>query len=112
MVGSGQTAIGVDENGILEMYQGPDVTRDDTDQLRAVAALALAVYGKQRRGIRLTEQGVWASVPLGGMVGAVTLGQFTVAVNAVATKISWDFVRQTTTTETGYVDLDTRSLAR
>lgn len=108
VVGIGSTAIALNADGTLAFYTGNGVRRDDTDQLRAVAALAKSVYGKRRAAIRVTERGLWATAELGTMVRAVMMGQSQTLVNAVVTELSWDFVKATTTVHTGFLDLDTR----
>jgi hypothetical protein len=108
IVGTGSTAIALNDDSSLAYYTGSGVERDDTDQLRAVAALAKAVYGKRRAAIRMTELGLWATVDVGTMIRAVMVNQAQTIVNAVLTEISWDCVKATTTVQTGFLDLDTR----
>ena len=108
IVAIGGTAIALDENGALAFYTGNGIARDDTDQLRAVAALAKSIYGKRRAAIRATEFGLWSIADLGTMIRAVTTNQGQTLVNAAVTEIRWDFVRATTTIHTGFLDLDTR----
>ena len=108
VVGTGSTVIGLNADGSLAYYTGSGVARDDTDQLRAVAALARSVYGKRRSAIRLTEEGIWSTAELGTMVRAVTIDQQRTLVNSVVTELSWDFVAGTTTVLTEFLNLDTR----
>lgn len=108
IVAKGGTAIALDANGALAFYAGSEVARDDTDQLRAVAALAKSIYGKRRAAIRATEFGLWAIADLGTMIRSVTTNQGQTLVNAAVTEVRWDFTQATTTIQTGFLDLDTR----
>lgn len=110
IVAIGGTATGLNADGTLSFYTGNGIARDDTDQLRAVAALAKSIYGKRRAAIRATEFGLWAIADLGTMIRAVTTNQGQTLVNAAVTEIRWDFVRATTTIQTGFLDLDTRRI--
>lgn len=104
------TAIGVNAYSWPEYYSGNRITRDDTDRLRTVAAMAAAVYGKRRTAIRMTKRGLIGGGCLGRVVQSVSIAQEVHDVNSPVTERSWDFERGTTSISTGWVELDVRAL--
>lgn len=104
------TVIGVRDNGMPQYHSGNRVTRDDTDRLRTVAALAKAVYGKRRTTVRMTRRGLLGGGCLGRVVKSVSIAQEKHDVNSPMTERSWDFAEGTTSIQTGWIELDVRAL--
>lgn len=104
------TVIGVNPDGSPKLYAGTRVVRDDSDRLRSVAALAKAVYSKRRASVRVTRKGLLDIHPLGRMIAGVTVAQQSTPVNAVVMQRTWDFVAETTTVQTGILNLDVRGV--
>ncbi len=104
------TVDGIRPHGQPRFFPGGRVVRDDTARLRSVAALAKAVYSKRRASVRVTRKGLLDIHPLGRMIAGVTVGQQSTPVNAVVMQRTWDFVAETTTVQTGILNLDVRGV--
>ena len=102
------TIIGVNPDGTLKHYAEDRITRDDTHLLRRIAALAKAVYSRERRAIKVVRRGLLDIHELGNMITEVIVEQQTQEVNAVVTSRRWDFAEGTTTIETDFLNLDVR----
>ena len=98
------------------VYQNPDLslniaggysTRDDTEILRQVAALAKAWYGVRRTPISWSEKNYLLGLSPGQMiVSASSSNGAWVDVNTVITAVTWDFQTMTSHVMTGYGELD------
>jgi hypothetical protein len=106
-----QAIIGVSnttyESLVLPVYIHPDerVLRDDTPQLRAVAAFARQWYSVERRLVDLTIRRL-ENFPVGALLQAVTYGNRLEQVNTVVSSVMWDFERRTTRIMTSHRELD------
>jgi hypothetical protein len=104
------TVVGVNADGTPQYHSGDRVTRDDTERLRTVAAVAAAVYGKRRTSIRMTRRGLIGPNALGHVIQSVSIGQEVHDVNSPVTERRFDFVNGTTEISTGWVELDARAI--
>lgn len=110
------TILGTKADGAWEVYNGPwavdgettlvGCVRSDAARLREVAALAQAWYGKTRVAVEYALSGLWAGVVAGMFLKSVWTGSNNEEVNSPVTAVEWDFERQTTTTRTGFIELD------
>ena len=98
-------------------YQNPDLslnlaggfaTRDDTEILRRVAALAKAWYGVVRTPVGWTEKSYLTEYSIGTMIvnASASIGNW-MPINTVITAINYDFLAVTTHIQTGFGELDT-----
>jgi len=104
------TVVGITDTGGLEIYQGPRVLRDDTYRLRATAALAMAIYNKHRRAVRVRTRGVTLGYPVGTFILGAWVDQVRHDVGSVVTQRIHDYERMTTEVVTGFVELDVRRM--
>jgi hypothetical protein len=98
------------------VYQNPDLslniaggyaTRDDTQILRNVAALAQAWYGVRRTPVSWSEKYYLTGLNPGQLITSVSASNGAwVDINTVITAITWDFQAITTHVMTGYGELD------
>lgn len=81
--------------------------RDDSPRLRAIAAVAKAWYSTTRYAVQVRLDGITPAYPVGCYVKAVVSATGTSQdVGAVVTTRTYDFHAQTTTIETGFMELD------
>jgi len=100
------TPTGVDADGA---FLAPDdwvVVRNDYDRLEAVAALAAAWYGRTRRAVTLVWRDILTDFAAGHMVSNVTCATRTFAVNAIVSRLVWDFEGKRTILTTDFSELD------
>lgn len=86
----------------------PQVLRDDSGRVRAIAALAAAWYSKPRTTIQCNFQKLVQGYWPGTMVVSVGSIFSTTPVGTPVTELSWNFERAETTFVTGYLELDAR----
>lgn len=110
------TIIGVKADGSWDTYNSPwavdgedtlvGCIRSDAARLREVAALAAAWYGRTRVAVEYALSGLWAGIRVGQFLESVWTGSNSQEVNSPVTALEWDFERTTTTTRTGFIELD------
>jgi hypothetical protein len=95
-------------DGALVRAADWETERDDSETLRAIAALAAAWYLQPRNEIAFTAQGVSIAHPVGQLVRGVASNWSLTQVGTVVTKREWDFGQGTPLTrwQTGYSELD------
>jgi len=102
------TVTGVADEALVH-HTGECELRNDVARLRAVAATAMAYYGQRRAAIRLSVQGLWNGLPLGGYVKDVSSSWHLEPVGAVVTsKLFTNSEPPTTVIETSFAELDAR----
>jgi hypothetical protein len=100
------TAVGVNTDGTLDIYQGERILRDDTARLRHVAALARVVYSKHRKAVNVRYRGLRLDHPLGTYVVAAWADQVRHDVDSVVTQRVMDYENNRTAVKTAFVELD------
>ncbi len=94
----------------LEKHEG-GIERDDSPQLRQIAAFAKIWYGKKRSSVTFNEKGINYKGMVGKYIKRIKTSSQSEDVNTPITSIKWDFENFTTTVTTGYVELDIISKA-
>ncbi|HEV7301615.1 MAG TPA: hypothetical protein VGN72_19780 [Tepidisphaeraceae bacterium] len=92
--------------GKLVRHEADEVVRDDSDQLRQVAAMGRAWYGRRRAALSFTLKYVADEFPAGTFVGSMVDRANDEPVNSAISSRTWDFVQGTTTYRTDYCELD------
>jgi len=106
------TVIDVNADGTVKRASsGGYQTRDDSPRLRVIAALAKGWYAKERRAVRVTMNTIEDLPRPGVILRAVDQGWHLEQVNSVVTRRVFDCVANTTTVETGFLELDATALA-
>lgn len=93
-------------NDLTLQVDGGRATRDDTEILRQVAAFASAWYGDHRNILAWTEADYLVGILPGQYINGVTASWDYLPINTVITQVSFDFVRQTTTVQTSWGEID------
>ncbi|MGC4032433.1 MAG: hypothetical protein QM754_12015 [Tepidisphaeraceae bacterium] len=105
------TVTGVDPEGQLINYSGPQRVRDDTARLTDIATLAAAWYGRQRQAATIRFAGCRADLSIGQFLGAV-YKPAAAAVNFPLAEIEYDFVSRTTRVSAASANLDFSRVGR
>ncbi|HUX17467.1 MAG TPA: hypothetical protein VMW52_13405 [Phycisphaerae bacterium] len=101
------TVIDVNADGSLKRCSsGGYQTRDDSARLRVIGALAKGWYMKERRAVRVALRMIEDLPRPGVILRAVNSAWYLEQVNSVVTRRSFDCVANTTTVETGFLELD------
>lgn len=98
------TVEGVSDGQVVHHSGG--VTRDDTEKLRNIAAMAAAWYGKYRGTVRLTVKDVVTSMLPGALIVSASSSWQNEPVSTVISRVTYDFTGAKTTIETGFAELD------
>ena len=82
-----QTAVGVNDDGTLKTHSDRTIIRDDRDDLRPIANLALAWYGTDRQSVKFSSKHINGNLTLGAMVLNVVDNETTHTINSPVTSI-------------------------
>lgn len=99
------TVVGLKSDGSLRLHVGGPVIRDDTDRLRAIAALASSFYGKERSVLEFEEHGLYDHFGLGTMILELDDGDGRFDVGTPVTERQYDFEAKITKIKTGAIAL-------
>lgn len=104
------TVIGLKEDGSLLRTTKRHITRDDTEMLRVVGAIALAIYGRDRQACSIPIHKLYMEQEqfdnLGDIVTEIQGAYHTFEINTVLTSVDVDFENQSVTYNTSFADLD------
>jgi hypothetical protein len=91
----------------LEVAAAPRyLERDDSSELRRIAALASAWYGQPRHTLNYTYEGLSLMAPCAYMILGVASSWHLTDVGTCVTERDWDFLGDRTTVRTGFEELD------
>lgn len=87
------------------------ILRDDTARLREIAAVAAGWYGRDRKAVSVTREGLRVDIDPGAMLQTVTGGFGRETIKSIVTSIGYDFQQFTTTINSDFLELELSSLA-
>ena len=93
-------------DGCIRWRVESEVLRDDRPKLHLIAALASAWYSQERAAVQLSLANLVDWSPPGSYVAGVGTSWQLEQVGTVVTRKRWDFLRQSTTLQTGFWELD------
>ncbi len=97
------TVTDIDDGELVKSDGG--LLRDDSTVLRQTAAFASAWYGQQRATAEITFQNIGMWLPVGFLLTGLIDNWHLQEIGTIVTRRTWDFVRRTTTVETGFREL-------
>jgi len=82
------------------------VARNDSADLEAIAALAVAWYKRDRRALTVKFKTPFYDLTPGDMITTIDPEDRTIEINSIVTRVRWDFKNATTVVQTDFAELD------